>query len=81
MYACMYTVYTDHEGEDNRHSIDHLDGVEAGQTYHLDKGEQVYPAQAHLTQKHVVRLVLRRHEQDQETLNQLKPKITVIRPS
>ena len=63
---------TYHEREDDGDDLDRLDGPEDRETHHLDRREHVHAPQRHRTQEHVVRLVLGRHEDDHDALQQLQ---------
>ena len=62
---------THHDGEDDRDGLDRLDDPQHRQTCDLHRREHVHAAQGHRAQEHVVRLVLGRHEDDEDTLDEL----------
>lgn len=62
---------TDHNGKDNGNYFDLFDDTESHETDSLDAGKKVNAVKWHMTEKHIVRLVLDRHEHDKHTLHHL----------
>ena len=65
------TVMTDQKREYDGDGLDGLDGPQRCQTQHLDERVHVHAPQWHVTQVDVVRLVLDRHEEQQQAVDQL----------
>jgi len=64
-------VRTDHNRKDDGDDAQLLDDAQHEDTEQLYGGEQVNTAHWHVAQKHVVRLVLGRHEHHQHSLYEL----------
>ena len=60
-----------HEWENDGDLLDFLDDAQTSQAEELEEGEQVHSVEGHVSEEHVVRLVLGGHEQDQHPLHEL----------
>ena len=69
--AASSSSSTHQQGEDDGDGLDGLDRPESSQAQHLQEGEDVHAPQGHVAQVRVVRLVLDRHEDQQQAVNQL----------
>jgi len=66
----MYVAH--HDREDDGDAAHFLDDTEHNEADELYEGKEVNVAHWHVTQEHVVRLVLGRHEHHEDSLNKLK---------
>lgn len=67
-----YKNWSYHEWEENRRLFEGLDNPERDEAGKLDEGENVHSLERHLAQEHVVRLVLKRHEHDEDAVKELQ---------
>ena len=71
MYPASFLIPPYHEREYYRDGLDCLDCPEDGEAEDLDAGEKVDAADGHMAKVNIVRLILLRHEDNKDALDEL----------